>query len=86
MIAVIALTGLGVLMYPSTAAWWSQWNQSRIVVDYSAEVKSDRAPGNEDRLQRAREYNELLGHGEIEVGAGQHKPTTSASGSASKFQ
>ncbi|WP_182141282.1 class C sortase [Schaalia sp. JY-X169] len=75
-IALVGLSGLGVLLYPSTAAWWSQYHQSQAIEAYSSSVIEDAPPGNELELGRAREYNQLLGSGEVVVGSDSHKPTT----------
>ena len=75
-IAVIALAGMSIYMYPSTAAWWSQWNQSRIIRDFSQQVASDTNPGNVTRLANAYEYNRLLSTGVITVDGDARKPTT----------
>ena len=33
-VGLIALAGLGGAMYPSTAAWWSQYNESKAIRNY----------------------------------------------------
>ena len=75
-IALIALVGLSIFMYPSTAAWWSQWNQSRVIENYSHQVQANVTPGNDEKLAAAHEYNRLLSTGAITLGADAHKPTT----------
>ena len=75
-IALIALVGLSIFMYPSTAAWWSQWNQSKVIQNYSVQTKENRNPGNDEKLAAAHEYNRLLSTGAITLGADAHKPTT----------
>lgn len=82
LIAMIALVGLGVFMYPSTAAWWSSYNQSKTLVENQAAVLQDLAPGNERRVADAHQYNDLLTTGAITVGADAHKPTTEGSDAA----
>ena len=74
-IALIALVGLSIFMYPSTAAWWSQWNQSKVIQNYSVQTKENRNPGNNEKLAAAHEYNRLLSTGAITLGADAHKPT-----------
>lgn len=78
-IGLIALAGLAIYMYPSTAAWWSQWNQSKLIEVYSAEVNSEVDPGNDALLEDARRYNELIGRGSILLGADANKPTHAGS-------
>lgn len=75
-IALVALAGLLLMLYPATAAWWSQYNQSLAIEEYSAVTKADPPPGNVERLAEAHEYNRLLNAGDIVVGAGERKPTT----------
>lgn len=73
-VTVIAVAGLLVLVYPSTAAWWSQYYQSQAIDLYSSAVQHDPFPGNAERLREAHEYNRLLSAGAIVVGAQSHKP------------
>lgn len=73
-VALIAVAGLLVIMYPSTAAWWSQYHESKAIVAYTAQIKEDPPPGNTVQLGLAREYNKLLSSGEIVVGADSNKP------------
>ena len=73
-VALIALVGVGTLMYPSTASWWSQYNESKAIVAYQKDVKEDLPPGNTVQLERAHEYNDKLSTGEIVVGADSNKP------------
>lgn len=74
--AVVALTGLLVFIYPSTAAWWSQYEQSMVIDNLSARVTANLPPGNHERLEQAREYNRMLNSGDIVVGTDSRKPTT----------
>ncbi len=73
-IAVTAVAGMGAFMYPSTAAWWSQYNESKAVLAYTDEAEADSPPGNAVQLQRARDYNRSLSTGSIVVGADSNKP------------
>lgn len=58
-IAVIALVGAGVLLYPTTASWVSSYNQSKLIVDYSEQIENVR-PSAAEQLAMARRYNEAL--------------------------
>ncbi|WRS29055.1 class C sortase [Actinomycetaceae bacterium MB13-C1-2] len=78
LIAVIGLSGLGVLMYPSTASWLSQYSQSKLIEAYTQVVASDPLPGNEFERSLASKYNEELRSGSILIGADSSKPTTDA--------
>lgn len=73
-VATIAITGLLVFMYPSTAAWWSQYHESKAVLAYQEEIKEDPPPGNFEQLERAREYNNRLSAGDVSVGKSSNKP------------
>lgn len=63
-------------MYPSTAGWWSSYNQTKVIVANNAVVRENLAPGNAEKLAQAHKYNELLSAGAITIGAGEHKPLT----------
>lgn len=82
-IAVIALAGMCVFMYPSTAAWWSSYDQSKVLKANTTVVEENVTPGNAERLADAHRYNELLSNGSITVGADQRKPTTDGSAETS---
>lgn len=75
-IALVAITGMLVAMYPPTAAWWSQYNQSRAIERHSELIRKDPEPGNATALAEAHEYNSLLTSGVITVGADTRKPTS----------
>lgn len=79
LVAVLGLAGMLIFMYPSTAAWWSQWNQSRAIRELAEVIVSDPAPGNAARLEQAHQYNEELNAGKIVLGAGERKPQTDGS-------
>lgn len=66
-VTVIAWSGLGVFMYPSTAAWWSQYHESKAIVQYQSEVAENLDPSNAVRLDEARKYNEQLSTGQIDI-------------------
>lgn len=74
MAAVAAVAGLLAVVYPQTAAWWSQHYESKAIDVYQDRVKKDPPPRNAVRLAQAREYNKLLSTGEIVVGADANKP------------
>ena len=80
-VGLIALAGLFGAMYPSTAAWWSSYNQSKVLEANARVTKLNVAPGNEARIQEAHEYNALLASGAVTVGADSNKPTTDGSDS-----
>ena len=61
-IAVIALSGLGIWTYPSAAAWFSQLDQSKIIGDSATVSEGDRAE-NSRQLALAHKYNDALQSG-----------------------
>ena len=62
-VVVIALAGLGVLLYPSVAAWFSQYNQSLLIEDYVHDLSEVKPPGNDVSLGLAHQYNDALSSG-----------------------
>ncbi len=69
--AFIIVFGLLLLLYPSTASWFSQLNQSKLI----RELNTDHHASSTHRaVADAREYNRLLVGGVI-VEADQHKAT-----------
>lgn len=73
-VGLIALAGLFGAMYPSTAAWWSQWNESRAIRNYQQQVKEDPPPGNAAVLEAAHEYNRKLSTGDLSIDIGENRP------------
>ncbi|MHA3723711.1 class C sortase [Leucobacter sp. HY1910] len=74
-IAVVVLIGLGVALYPSTAQWFSSYNQSKIVRSYAEEVDLVN-PDAGTQLGQAQMYNEALTAG-VDLLAGARVPTGS---------
>ena len=69
--------GVGILLYPTTAAWFSQVNQSAIVDSYDSELENAE-PDASTQVRAARAYNEQLSSGallaagaNVAVGAGE---------------
>ncbi|SPT52924.1 Sortase (surface protein transpeptidase) [Actinomyces bovis] len=62
--AVLAIAGILLFSYPTAAAWISQYNQSKIVTDYAAQVTQAR-PAAAEQLARAHEYNQALSVGAV---------------------
>lgn len=61
-IALIALTGLGIWTYPSAAAWFSQLDQSKIVDNAAGVTEGDKVE-NARQIALAHKYNEALESG-----------------------
>jgi len=59
-VAVVALIGVLVLLYPSAASWVNQYQQSRQIDAYSADVEVIGPDEREQELVAARDYNKLL--------------------------
>lgn len=76
--ALVILTGVGVVSYPSTASWWSQYYQSQAISTYRQAVADDAPPGAKVHLARAREYNRLLATGAVHLGGDYNKPAFDA--------
>ncbi|MCH4249553.1 MAG: class C sortase [Microbacteriaceae bacterium] len=72
-IALTALLGVGLLLYPTAASWVSQVNQSGAISAYSDHVQSA-DPGAKAQLQLAHEYNAALNSGAV-LEAGNRRPT-----------
>lgn len=73
------LLGVGVLLYPSTAAWLSQVNQASLVGLYDAEL-AEAKPDAATQFRDAQGYNEKLSSGalleagaNVAVGSGQQR-------------
>lgn len=64
LVALVALVGMLVALYPTVAAWFSQYNQSKVVDTYSSEVTSSSlSPSVTEQLAEARTYNAALSSG-----------------------
>ncbi|MGW9020648.1 class C sortase [Leucobacter chromiiresistens] len=58
-IALVALIGLTILVYPTAAAWFAQREQSRLLGE-AGEVTDAHAERNAASIAQAREYNDAL--------------------------
>ncbi len=72
--ALVAWIGLAVLLYPSAASWFSEVEQSRIVIAYTTEVNAGVDPSAAEQIKAAHEYNDALSAGAI-LEANQRLPT-----------
>ncbi|MGO1544982.1 MAG: class C sortase [Gulosibacter sp.] len=57
---MIAVLGIFIMLYPMTARWVSQLNQSSMIDNYSAEVDEIALAERTKALEDAREYNDSL--------------------------
>ena len=72
-VAGLALLGVAIMLYPSAAAWYTQLQQSRLIVDVEQAVGSEGPSALEAELARAHEYNQALSGGAI-VASGANVP------------
>ena len=72
--ALVAWIGLGVLLYPSAASWFSLVEQSRIVTSYTEEVDAGTDPSAAEQIEATHEYNKALTAGAV-LEANQRLPT-----------
>lgn len=70
--------GVGVLLYPSAAAWLTQYDQSQRIDEYSSTVQDLTAESRHDAIQDAVAYNSALIGGTSVVAAGENKPLAEA--------
>lgn len=82
-LAAVAFAGLLLLMYPTVASWWSQYNQSQLIVKVDSAVDGSAAAARDAAVDEARAYNKALVGGAL-VAAGSRVPT-SASAAAPGF-
>lgn len=83
-VAVIGLAGVLVLTYPAAAGWFSQYEQSQMIDDYSEEVQEIGPDILAAELERARQYNaDLIGG--AEVAANERVPVAEGSTAAEDY-
>ena len=68
--SIMAVVGMGLLTYPTAASWVSQYNQSKVTADYSAQVDGAR-PDAKTQVEQAHAYNDALSAGAVLWRAGQ---------------
>ena len=77
--SIMAVAGMGLLAYPTAASWVSQYNQSKVTADYSAQVDEAR-PDAKTQIAQAHAYNDALSAGAV-LEANNHVPTGAGSSS-----
>lgn len=70
--ALVSLIGVSMFLYPDAAAWVTQYNQSKIIEVYEAQV-DNAEPEAAIQLRQARRYNEALRSGAV-LDANANKP------------
>nr|WP_233613130.1 class C sortase [Leucobacter edaphi] len=84
---MLALVGLSAILYPGTAGWWSQFEQSQVIRGLS-EVSADQPARTLEReLERARAYNaQLTGGARIDAAARKPSAAAGASGPDGRYE
>ncbi len=59
---VLLLVGLSVMLYPTVSDWWNTRTQSRVVANYQQAVADMSEQEAQEKIEKAREYNEKLSH------------------------
>lgn len=72
-VAALALVGAMIFLYPSTAAWLSQYDQSKVVAELQAKTVASPGEVRNEQIAAARAYNTNLVSGAL-VAAGARKP------------
>lgn len=72
-------------MYPTVAAWFSQYVQSQVIDGYSDQIRDLGADTLADQLDAAREYNTRLIDGGAEVAANERLPLANAPDQTSDY-
>lgn len=78
MLAVGFVLGIAVLLYPATAAWFTQYQQSQRIDAYTATVRDLTVESRHSAIQDAVAYNDALVGGTSVVAAGENKPLAEA--------
>ncbi|MBL3685925.1 class C sortase [Leucobacter zeae] len=81
LVSALALVGLLVVLYPSVAAWFSQYRQSQLIVSVTGGEHAVDAPELAAEVERAREYNSRLVGGAL-LEANANKPSADSSAAA----
>lgn len=84
-VALIAWVGMLIAIYPTVAAWVSQYDQSRVVNSYSTEASSSNlSPSVNEQLREAHQYNAALSSG-AQLEANHRLPTGEGTSSDSSL-
>lgn len=73
-IAVVAVLGVGLLLFPTIVSWFSQYEQSQRIVDLTEDVADLGAETLQQQLERARDYNANLIGGGANIAANERLP------------
>ena len=81
LLGLVAFAGVLVMLYPTTAAWVSQYYQSQLIREVESEIQSAPSTELQQALADARSYNDALVSGAL-VGANTRVPTSSGASSS----
>lgn len=73
-IALLCVLGSALLMFPSVAAWFSQYEQSQRIDQYTDDVKDLGADTLHERVREAQAYNRSLVGGGADIAANERLP------------
>ncbi|WP_225310195.1 class C sortase [Microbacterium testaceum] len=85
LLAVGALAGVALLMYPTVAAWFAQYEQSQIIDGYSDQIRDLGADTLAEKLDAARDYNTRLVDGGAEIAANERLPLANSPDQSSEY-
>lgn len=60
LLILILIAGLSLLIYPSFSDYWNSFTQSKVIVDYTQQIKNLDTEKYDQLLAKARSYNEKL--------------------------
>ena len=73
-IALVAILGAGILLFPTTVSWFSQYEQSQRIDDLTDDVADLGAATLQQRLDEARDYNAKITGGGANLLANERLP------------
>ncbi len=85
LIAVASVIGVGLLLYPAAAAWFSQYAQSERIGDYADDIRDLGADTLRSELERARDYNAAIVGGGADIAANERLPLADGSGGSAEY-
>ena len=74
LIALVAVIGVGLLLFPTVVSWLSQYEQSQRIVDLTDDVEDLGAETLQEELDRARAYNADIIGGGVNIAANERLP------------
>lgn len=74
LIALVAVIGVGLLLFPTVVSWFSQYEQSQRIVDLTDDVEDLGSATLQEELDRARAYNADIIGGGVNIAANERLP------------